>query len=54
LISDRRLNNGLFITSNGGSSSAYRIVFGGGAAILNGGGENKYQMKLKITYTKLK
>jgi hypothetical protein len=54
LISERRLNNGLFITSNGGSSSANRIVFGGGAAILNGGGENKYQMKLKITYTKLK
>jgi hypothetical protein len=54
LISERRLNNGLFITATGGYSTPYRIVFGGGAATLIGGGDNKYQMKLKITYTKLK
>jgi hypothetical protein len=54
LISERRLNNGLFITSSSGSSSPYRIVFGGSTATLVGGGENKYQMKLRITYTKLK
>ncbi len=56
LISERRLNNGLYITStpSNGSSTPYRIVFGGGSATLVGGGDNKYQMKLKITYTKLK
>jgi hypothetical protein len=54
LISERRLNNGLFITAYSGATSPYRILFGGGAATLPGGGENKYQMKLKITYTKLK
>jgi hypothetical protein len=54
LISERRLNNGLYITSTGGGSSHYRIAFGGGTATLTGGGENKYQMKLRITYTKLK
>lgn len=54
LISERRSNNGLYLTSSGGASTPYRIVFGGGAATLVGGGDNKYQMKLKITYTKLK
>jgi hypothetical protein len=54
LISEKRVNNGLFITTSGASSTPYRIVFGGGTATLVGGGENKYQMKLRITYTKLK
>lgn len=54
LISEKRLNNGLFITLPNGSAPPYRIMFGGGTATLVGGGENKYQMKLKITYTKLK
>jgi hypothetical protein len=54
LISENRLNNGLYITASGSASSPYRFVLGGGTATLPGGGENKYQMKLRITYTKLK
>lgn len=56
LISQNKTtNNGLFIVSPTGSTSANRIVLGGGSATLNGGSiPNNYQMKLNITYTKLK
>ena len=55
LVSKSKNNNGLFITSTIGSNSANRIVLGGGSAKLNGGSiPNNYQMKLNITYTKLK
>lgn len=55
LLSGKVSNNGFFITSATGASTANRIVLGGGSAVLNGTtNPNNYQMKLKITYTKLK
>ena len=54
IISGNLQNNGLYLSVSGGSSLPHRIVFGGGKAELTGGGENKYKMKLNITYTKLK
>lgn len=55
LLTGKRPNNGFFITSASGSTSPNRLVLGGGSATLNGGIiPNDYQMKLKVTYTKLK
>ena len=53
VISGRLLNNGLHLVVSNGSSNPYRIVFGGGTPTLTGGGDNKYKMKLNVTYTKL-
>ncbi len=54
IISGSLKNNGLFLAVENGASSPHRIEFGGGNAILTGGGENKYKLKLNVTYTKLK
>ncbi len=55
IISERKKNNGFFITSASGASSATRVAIGGGTPTINGGTiPNNYQMKLNITYTKLK
>jgi len=54
IISGSLQNNGLHLVVSSGSGSPYRIALGGGTAILTGGGENKYKMKLNVTYTKLK
>lgn len=55
LINGKNNNNGFFITSPIGSSAANRVALGGGSATLSGGIiPNNYQMKLNITYTKLK
>lgn len=54
IISGRLQNNGLYLAVASGSSSPVRIEFGGGTPTLIGGGENKYKMKLNVTYTKLK
>lgn len=55
VLSDKKANNGLFLSSTTSSTTAYRVALGGGTPTLNGGGiPNNYQMKLNITYTKLK
>jgi hypothetical protein len=46
VLSGQKANNGLTLFSSSGSVNANRIVIGGGAP-------GPYQMKLKITYTKL-
>ncbi|HET6227337.1 MAG TPA: hypothetical protein VFF27_13720, partial [Bacteroidia bacterium] len=53
VISGRLGNNGLHLCVQDGNTSFYRILVGGGTPTLTGGGENKYQMKLNVTYTKL-